>query len=216
MKSFLVIGMGRFGSQLANKLIQLDNEVMVVDKDPEVIERVAASFTDAQIGNCTNPTVLQSLGINNFDVCFVAIGENFQSSLEITSLLKEMGAHKVVSKADSEIQRKFLLRNGADEVVYPIKEIAEKLAIRMSASNIFDYVEISPEYSISEIPVHESWAGRSIAGSDIRRKYHVNILAVKRGDRLMPMPSAEYVLDGDDHVIIIGKNSDIFKLSSRI
>lgn len=216
MKSFLVIGMGRFGSQLANKLIQMDNDVMVVDKDPEIIERAASNFTDAQIGNCTNPTVLQSLGINNFDVCFVTIGENFQSSLEITSLLKEMGAKKVVSKADSEIQRKFLLRNGADEVVYPIKEVAEKLAIRMSANNIFDYVEISPEYSISEIPVHESWVGRSIANSDIRRKFHVNILAVKMGERLMPMPSADYVLDRGDHVIIIGRNNDIFKLSSKI
>lgn len=216
MKSFLVIGMGRFGSQLANKLIQMDNDVMVVDKDHEIIERVAPNFTDAQIGNCTNPTVLQSLGINNFDVCFVTIGENFQSSLEITSLLKEMGAKKVVSKADSEIQRKFLLRNGADEVVYPIKEVAEKLAIRMSANNIFDYVEISPEYSISEIPVHESWVGRSIANSDIRRKFHVNILAVKMGERLMPMPSADYVLDRGDHVIIIGRNTDIFKLSSKI
>lgn len=216
MKSFLVIGMGRFGSQLASKLVQMDNDVMVVDKDHEVIERVASNFTDAQIGNCTNPTVLQSLGINNFDVCFVTIGENFQSSLEITSLLKEMGAKKVVSKADSEIQRKFLLRNGADEVVYPIKEVAEKLAIRMSANNIFDYLEISPEYSISEIPVHESWVGRSIANSDIRRKFHVNILAVKMGERLMPMPSADYVLDRGDHVIIIGRNSDIFKLSAKI
>lgn len=107
MKSFLVIGMGRFGSQLSNKLNDLGNDVMIVDRDEATIERVASSFADAQIGDCTNPTVLQSLGVNNFDVCFVTIGENFQSSLEITSLLKEMGAKKVVSKADSEIQKNF-------------------------------------------------------------------------------------------------------------
>ena len=177
---------------------------------------MASSFADAQIGDCTNPTVLQSLGVNNFDVCFVTIGENFQSSLEITSLLKEMGAKKVVSKADSEIQKKFLLRNGADEVVYPIKEVAEKLAIRLSANNIFEYIEMSSDYSISEMPIHDSWQGRSIADVDVRRRFNVNILGIKKNGQLVPMPSADYVFAKEDHVVLIGKNADIFRLSSKI
>lgn len=216
MKSFLVIGMGRFGTMLSNKLNDLDNDVMIIDKDESKIERVASSFADAQIGDCTNPTVLQSLGVNNFDVCFVTIGENFQSSLEITSLLKEMGAQKVVSKADSEIQKKFLLRNGADEVVYPIKEVAEKLAIRLSANNIFEYIEMSSDYSISEMPIHDSWQGKSIADVDVRRRFNVNILGIKKNGQLVPMPSADYVFAKEDHVVLIGKNADIFRLSSKI
>lgn len=216
MKSFLVIGMGRFGSKLAQKLLELDNDVMVVDKSEEKISLLINDFTDAQIGDCTNPAVLESLGINNFDACFVTIGDNFQSSLEITSLLKDMDAKYVISKANSEIQRKFLLRNGADEVVYPIKEIAEKLAIRTSANNLFDYVEISSDFSISEIAVHESWIGKSIANIDVRKKHHVNILAIKKDGELMPMPGADYVFERNDHVVILAKNADIFKLSSKI
>ncbi|MGN0551137.1 MAG: potassium channel family protein [Acutalibacteraceae bacterium] len=216
MKSFLVIGMGRFGSKLAKKLLQLDNDVMVVDKSEEKISSVINDFTDAQIGDCTNPAVLESLGVNNFDACFVTIGDNFQSSLEITSLLKDMDAKYVISKANSEIQRKFLLRNGADEVVYPIKEIAEKLAIRTSANNLFDYVEISSDFSISEIAVHESWIGKSIANIDVRKKHHVNILAIKKDGELMPMPGADYVFERNDHVVILAKSADIFKLSSKI
>ena len=216
MKTVLLIGLGRFGRHLAMQLNELGHQVMAVDRDEERVNECMSFVTNAQIGDSTRVDFLRSLGVSNYDVCYVTISGNFQNSLETTSLLKELGAKYVVSRAERDVQAKFLLRNGADEVVYPIKEVAEKLAIRMSANNIFDYIEISPEYSISEIPVHESWAGRSIASSDIRRKYHVNILAVKRGERLMPMPSAEYVLDGDDHVVIIGKNSDIFKLSSRI
>ena len=143
MKSVLVIGMGRFGQHLADEMLARGNEVMIVDEDPHRVEALAHRFTDAQIGDCTNVEVLRSLGVSNFDVCFVAIGENFQSSLEISLLLKELGAKKVVSKANKEIQAKFLLRNGADEVVYPDRDIAVKTAIKYSANHVLDYVGLA-------------------------------------------------------------------------
>lgn len=133
MKNILIIGIGRLGRHLAEKLTELNNSVMIVDKDENIINELAPRFTNAMIGDCTKEGVLRSLGVNNFDICFVTISDNFQSSLEITSLLKELGAKYVVSKANRDLQAKFLLRNGADEVVYPERDIAEKLAIRHNA-----------------------------------------------------------------------------------
>ncbi len=216
MKSFLVIGMGRFGGQLARKLLDLGNDVMVVDKSQIKISSIADDYTDAQIGDCTNPIVLSQLGISNFDVCFVTIGDNFQSSLEITSLLKEHKAKKVVSKANSEIQKKFLLKNGADEVAYPIKEVAERLAIRLSAKNLFEYIELNSEFSISEIPVYDSWIGKTISSADIRKKHNVNVLAIKKPNVMIPLTDIHYVFEAVDHVVIFGKSADIFKLSAKI
>lgn len=215
MKSVLVIGMGRFGRHLAAKLLELNNEVMIVDQNEDIIEELTPVFSDAHIGDCTNEAVLRSLGVTNFDLCFVTIGENFQSSLEITSLLKELGAKYVVSKAKRDIQAKFLLRNGADEVIYPEREMAEKLAIRHSAKNIFDYIELTPEFSIYEVPILEQWIDRTIASINVRRKHHVNILAVKNGNALQPLPGADYAFRAGDHVIVIGKAADVFKLSAK-
>lgn len=216
MKSILVIGMGTFGTRLATKMMELKNEVMIIDKDEELIEELAGRFTDAQIGDCTKESVLLSLGVNNFDICFVTIGENFQSSLEITSLLKDLGAKYVVSKAKKDIQVKFLLRNGADEVIYPEKEVAERLAIRHSANNVFDYVQLSPDYAIYEIPILANWISRSISSLDIRTKYHVNILAVKNEGQVHPLPYSNYIFKEKDHIIVVGKHSDIKTLTSKM
>ena len=216
MKSILIIGMGSVGVHLARKLTVLKNEVMIVDEREDIIDELAPDFTDAQIGDCTNPLVLKSLGINNFDVCFVTIGENFQSSLEITSLLKEMGAKRVVSKASSDIQAKFLLRNGADDVFYPEKEIAEKLAIRYNQENIFNFIELSADFSIFEIPIKPDWAGKSIVQIDVRKKYHINILAIKENEVLTPLPGGDYIFKSTDHIIVLGKPENVFKLSAAI
>ena len=213
MKSFLVIGMGRFGTMLSNKLNDLDNDVMIIDKDESKIERVASSFADAQIGDCTNPTVLQSLGVNNFDVCFVTIGENFQSSLETTSLLKEGGAKFVLSRASTEIQAKFLLRNGADEVVFAEKEMAERLAVKYSADNIFDYIQLTDEYAIYEIPTPKAWEGKTIRDKGVRVKYNLNILAIKRGGNLIPLPSPDYVFNNAERLIVMCRKSDIDRIT---
>ena len=159
MKSFLIIGLGRFGTHLCKDLSKLDNEIMVVDENEAVMEDVLSFVTSAKIGDCTNEKVLATLGVGNFDVCFVCIGSNFQSSLEITSLLKEMGARYVVSKANRDIHAKFLLRNGADEVIYPDRDIAEKIAVRFSADQVFDYFELGGGFSIYEIPPLPEWIG---------------------------------------------------------
>ena len=209
MKSILVIGMGRFGTFLAKKLVELKNDVMVIDQSEEVINAIALDFQNAQIGDCTNEAVLKSLGVGNFDKCFVTIGNNFQSSLEITSLLKEMGAKYVVSKANRDIQAKFLLRNGADEVVYLERDMGEKLATRHSLDNVFDYIELTNEYSIYEIPVPLDWVGNSIAKLGVRAKYNLNILAIKHGEKSFPMPRPDHVFRNDDHVMVMGRAEDI-------
>lgn len=163
MKSILIIGMGRFGQHLCKNLNKLGNEVMIIDLLEEKLSDLLPFVTAAKIGDCTNEEVLKSLGISNFDICFVCIGSNFQSSLEITSLVKELGAKYVISKANRDIHAKFLLRNGADEVIYPNRDIAEKLAVRCSANHVFDYVELTEGYSIVEIPPLSSWLGRVLS-----------------------------------------------------
>ncbi len=213
MKSVLIIGIGDFGRHLALKMMELKNDVLIVDKEESIVEELSTLVTDAQIGDCTNESVLKALGIKNFDICFVTIGNNFQSSLEITSLLKDLGAKYVVSKASRDIQAKFLLRNGADEVVYPDRDIAEKLAIRTSADNIIDYINLTPEYSILEIPVFDGWVDNSIQEINVRRKYHISILAVKKDDSIMPMPKADYIFKEKDRLIVLGKPSEIIKLA---
>lgn len=212
MKNILVVGMGRFGRRLAEKLAELKNDVMIVDSNPEIISELAPNFTNAQICDCTNPKVVKALGVEAFDICFVTIGENFQSSLEITSLLKENGAKRVISKANRDIQAKFLLKNGADEVVYPEREMAEKLAIRCSAGNIFDYIQLTPEYSIYELPVREDWIGKTIGAVNVRRKYHINIIAIKTDVKDVIIPDAEYVFESDDHIIVLAHQDDIKKI----
>ncbi|WP_329379802.1 TrkA family potassium uptake protein [Anaerofustis butyriciformans] len=214
MKSVLVIGMGRFGKHLSRKMQELGNDVMIIDKDEERVSEFASEFTDSQIGDCRVEGVLKSIGVNNFDICFVAIGEDFQSSLEITALLKDLNAKWVVTKASSDIQKKLLLRIGADEVVYPERDTAEKLAIRSNAKNIFDYIQLTDEYSIYEIPIINSWIGKTIIELAIRRKYKVNIIAVKNANSLDPVPSPLYTFKEGDHIIVIGKSSDVFKLTS--
>ncbi len=214
MKSVLVIGMGRLGRRLAEKLQDLNNDVMIVDTDQKIINELAPKFTDAYIGDCTNVNVLKNFGIEHFDICFVTIGDNFQSSLEITSLLKELGGKYIVSKASSDIQAKFLLRNGADEVVYPERDIADKLAIKHNAANIFDFIEISKEYAIFEIPVPSTWIGSSIQSLDVRKKHNINILAIKNENQVK-IPAGEYVFLEKDHIIVLGKQNDVVRLNNR-
>lgn len=216
MKSFLVIGMGSFGKNLATKMYELGNDVMIVDQDSAKIDELSSSFTDACVGDCRKEIVLKSLGVNNYDVCFVTIGENFQSSLEISSLLKELGAKRVVSKTNSEIQTKFLVRNGADEVINPEKEMAQKLAIRYNANKIFDFIELTPEFSIFEIPVYDHWIGKSIASLNIRNKYGINILAIKNENELFPLPPADHIFTENEHVVVVGKVDVVTKLTSKM
>ncbi len=215
MKSILIIGMGAFGRHLALKMIELKNDVIIVDKDESIVEELSHTVTDAQIGDCTKEEVLRALGVSNFDICFVTIGDTFQASLEITALLKDLGAKFVISKASRDIQAKFLLRNGADQVVYPDKDMAEKLAIRCSLNNTIDYFEVSNEYSILELPVLSDWLGSSIETINVRNKYHINILIIKNGNNIMSAPKADYVFKKDETMLVFGKTEDIIKLTNN-
>ena len=212
MKSILIIGLGRFGRHLCKNLADLGNQIMIVDEVEENLEELLPYVVSAKIGDCTNENVLRSLGIDNFDICFICIGTNFQSSLEITSLVKELGGRYVVSKANRDIHAKFLLRNGADEVIYPDRDIAEKMAVRYSANHVFDYIELTDEYSIYETPPLPQWVGKSLKESDIRNRHHINVLGTKRDGRANLMPPADYIIRSDDHMMVIGKKTDIDKL----
>lgn len=209
MKTVLIIGLGRFGSTMAMKLHELGHEVMAIDTSEDRINAVLPYVTSAQIGDCTNEQYMHSIGIRNFDICVVAIGDNFQSSLEITSLLKDLGARFVLSRASRDIHAKFLLKNGADQVVYPEKEMAVRSAVRYSSDNIFDYIELTPEHSIYETPVPDGWIGKSIVQMNVRNKYNLTILAVKYNDTLHPLPGADYMFKENDILVILGANRDI-------
>ncbi|MDO4168312.1 MAG: TrkA family potassium uptake protein [Lachnospiraceae bacterium] len=211
MKSILLIGLGRFGRHAAQKLDELGHQVMAVDKVEERVNDVLSYVTNAQIGDSTNPDFLEALGVDNFDVCIVAIGDDFQSSLETTSLLKELGAQFVVSRAARDVHRKFLLRNGADEVVYPEKQLASWTAIRYSSDHIFDYIELNEDYAIFEIPIPNSWVGKTIGEIDIRNKYHINIMAVKTGKKMNLTIRSDTRLSADQTMLVLGNNRDIQK-----
>ena len=208
MKSILIIGMGRFGHHLAQNFLEHEHDVMIVDENEEKLEDMVPYATSTRIGDCTKEEVLKSIGIRNFDVVFVCIGTNFQSSLEITSLVKEMGAKRVISKATRDIQAKFLLRNGADEVIYPEKDIAEKWAERYSLDNIFDYIDLPGAFGIYEMPRLKEWVGKSIRESDIAAKYKVSILGIKKPneEEMRVMPGADYVIRDTDHLMVMAGN----------
>ena len=203
-KTILLIGLGRFGLHIAKKLHELGHEVMAVDVNEERINQAVPYVTDAQIGNSKNEEFLKSLGINNFDLCIVTISDDFQSSLETTSLLKELGAKKVVSRAERDGQAKFLLRNGADEIVYPEKQLASWMAIKYSADHILDYIEIDNEHAIFEVSVSKDWIGKTIGEIDIRKKYGISILGIKDGKKLNVNVTPSQILGLELSLLVIG------------
>ena len=215
-KSVLIIGMGRFGKHLALRMLDLGNEVMIVDKDASIIESMIDLCPDANIGDCTNINVLKALDVQAFDLCFVTIGEDFQSSLVITSYLKSLGAKCVVAKANQDIQADLLKKLGANEILNPEKEMAEKIAMRYNSDNIFDYIPLSSEHSIYETPILSSWIGKTILELNVRQKYNVSIIAIKTNGVLNTMPGPDYVFGRDDHIVILGRASDVFKLTSKV
>lgn len=214
MKSVLIIGMGKFGQLLGENLLEMGDEVMIVDRDEDSVNALASKYSGALIANGTNVDNLKALDIPSFDVCVVSIGEDFQSSLEITSILKDLGAKYVVSRAETDIQRKFLLRVGADEVVYPNRDIAEKLAMKLNNEKIYDYFEIDAEYSLFELAVPPQWSGQSMVEVN-PRKYGLNILTIKKGNKVLPPPGAEYVFDEGDHMVVFGNTQQIIKFANN-
>lgn len=215
MRSILVIGLGRFGKHLALKLSELGNEVLAIDKDEKPVNDLAPYVTRAQIGNCMDEEVLSSLGVSNFDLCFVCISDNFQGSLEITSLLKELGAKYVIAKTDRDIHAKFLRKIGADDVIYPERDMAQRAAVRYSARYAFDYIELTPEYVILEVLTPESWVGRTVRDVDVRNAHQINIIGCKSNGRILPLTSADHVFISGEHLIVAGGKKDVFRLVDK-
>ena len=210
MKTVLIIGAGQFGTHIAKRMEELRCEVMVVDNNEEAINQIMPYVTDAKIGDGTNEEFLRMLGVNDYDVCFVTLGRHFQTSLETTSLLSELGAKKVISRATNDVQMKFLLRNGADEVVYPEKQTAVRIATQYAYDSILDYFHLDNDIYIYEVKAPKDWFGRTLAQIDIRKKYKINILSIKRGDEAM-LPSADTVIQPGDIAFVLGELRDIQK-----
>ena len=211
MKSVLLIGLGRFGRHMAQKLNELNHEVMAIDKTEDRVDAVLPFVTNAQIGDSTNEEFLKSLGVNNYDLCIVAIGNDFQSSLETTSLLKELGAKVVISRASRDTHAKFLLRNGADQIIYPEKQVASWAAIRYSADHILDFIEIDERFAIFEVTTPEEWIGKTIGQIDIRKKFGINIMAIKQDGKMNLTILPDTVLKADETMLVLGEYKDIQK-----
>lgn len=209
MKSVLLIGLGRFGRHMAKKLQQLHHEVLAVDKSESRVNDALPYVTSAQIGDSTKEAFIESLGVRNFDLCVVAIGDDFQSSLETTALLKEHGASFVLSRAARDVHAKFLLRNGADDVIYPERQMASWAAVRYSSDHIFDYIELTSEHSIYEVAVPPVWVGKTIVQLAVRQRYKINILAIKVGDQIEPLPGPEHRFAPRETLLVLGNNRDI-------
>ena len=204
-KNVLLIGLGRFGKHMAMYLNRLGHEVMAVDLNEDRVNEILPYVTNAQIGDSTNEEFLESLGIGNYDLCVVAIGNNFQNSLETTSLLKDMGARLVVSRAERDVQAKFLLRNGADKVVYPERQMAKWAAIRFTADHILDFIEVDDTHAIFEVEMPRQWVGKTVGQLNIRQKYNINIVAIKRGENINMSISSETTLKEGETLLVIGE-----------
>ena len=210
MKSVLILGAGNFGSMLARQMCEQGYEIMIVDARESLVNAVMPYVTDAQIGDCTNPNFLQSLGVDNYDLCVVTISENFQTSLETTSLLKDLGAKRVISRAKNEIQEKFLLRNGADEVVYPEKQVALRLATKYASEQILDFLQFEGGYSIYEMAVPKEWFGKNLLDLDLRRKHGLNLISL-RSEGQVSIPGPDRAFREGDVVYVVGDLKSIKK-----
>lgn len=209
MKSILLIGLGRFGRYMALKLQELGHDVLAIDLVEEKVNAALAYVTDAQIGDATNEAFIRTLGVRNFDLCVVAIGDDFESSLEATALLKDLGAQFVLSRAATDIHAKLLLRNGADHVIYPVQQAADYAAVRYTTDHVLDYMALSDNYSICEISTPAEWVGHTIVDLKIRSRYRVNIAATKIDGQLKPLPSPDYVFNANETLLIMGHNDDL-------
>ena len=211
MKSVLVIGLGAFGKNLVMQLYSLGHQVMAVDVNEERVNECMPYVTNARIGDGTNEVFLESLEIEDYDVCFVAIENDFQNSLEATSLLADLGAQLVVSRAERDVHAKFLLRNGANEVICPETQMAKWAAFRYTADHVYDYVQIDENHAIYEVEVPKQWRGLTVGAIDIRRKYQINILGIKRNGKLDMIITPETELTGDETMLVLGEYKSLQK-----
>lgn len=211
MKTILVIGVGRFGKHLIKKLVDMDHQVMAVDTIERRVDDILDYAESALIGDSTDKDFMMSLGIRDFDICYVTIGDNFENSMLTTYLLKELGAKYVIARASRDRQVDLLRRAGADDVVYPEKQVASWSAIRYSSDHLFDYFELPGGYGVFEVEVLPKWIGKSIMELDIRKKYNITIIGVKHGEKLNMNILPNTILTKDMRMMVIGELTEIRK-----
>lgn len=209
MKSFLIIGMSTFGQHLLKELYNRKCDVFIADVNEEMITPNLIFAASAKIADCTDEQVLKTFGVEEFDACFVCLGGNFSESLEVSSMLKELGARRVITEVNREREKKFLLKNGADEVVYPEEDMAIRMATEESSDSVFDFFELSDGYSVFEIAVPRVWIGKSLKALNIREKHNVNIIAVKSDGHIVPVLSPDRVFAAEEHVILMCHKDNI-------
>ena len=214
-KSVIIIGIGKFGAHLAEKMQDLGHDVLLFDRNAASIERLATRFADAQVGDFTNEDVLRELDIPSYDAVCITIGDDFEASMVTTMLLKRLGAKYVVVRARSDIECDLLRKVGADDIIYADVDATDKLAMRLGGNNIYDYIQLTDGYAIFEVPILKAWVGKSIAELEVRRRYKINIVAIKNDEVLDPTPMPDYRFKPDDHILVIGKSRDVFKLDAK-
>jgi trk system potassium uptake protein TrkA len=212
VKQFVVLGLGRFGTSVAKSLYQMGHDVLAVDIDEDVVQGISDSVTHAVQADVTEEDALRALGLGNFDVGVVAIGSNIQASTLVTLIVKEMGVKYVVAKAQNELHAKLLYRIGADRVVFPERDMGVRLAHNLVSSNVIDFIELAPDFSIVEMAAPEAWCGKTLKQLDIRRKHGINVVAVKDGDDIRVSPGADYMIKEGDALIVIGNNGDVARI----
>ena len=211
-KTYVVVGLGKFGVTVATRLYELGNEVLAIDNLAENVQRIENRVTYAVVGDARDEEVLRSLGVRNYDCAVVAIGSDLATSVLVTLNLKELGIPKILCKATDELQKKALEKVGADRVVIPEREMGVKLAQALSSSSVLDYIELSRDCGIVEIPVPESWRGKTIRELNIRAKFGVNIIAVKKNGGINVAPGGDCLLDEQSVLVVLGKNEQLTKL----
>lgn len=215
-KQFVIIGLGRFGASIAKTLYSLGNDVLAIDKDEDIVQEIADSVTHAVQLDATDENALRSLGIRNFDVAVVTIGDNIQSSIMATLLVKELGVKYIIAKGHSDLHAKVLYKIGADRVVLPEKDMGIRVAHNLVSANILDYIELSDDYSVMEIQVLHEWAGKTLNELKLRSKYGINVMAIKRGDEVNLSPAADDIIEENDIIVAIGSAEDLSKLEGMI
>lgn len=216
MKSFAVIGLGRFGTEVAKSLAELGNEVLAIDRDPEAIKDVSSLVTYAVEADVMDEGVLKDLGISNMDAVVVSIGSNLEASVMATLLSKEIGVKRILAKAQTKLHGRLLKKIGADRIIYPEIEMGNRVAHNLTSKNILDYIELSPEFSIIELNALEKWVGKSLKTLRLRNKYGVNVIAIKKDEKINISPRSEDTIEEGDIIIIIGSLDDIKNIEMRV
>ncbi|MBA1335789.1 MAG: KtrAB potassium uptake system, peripheral membrane component KtrA [Firmicutes bacterium] len=214
LKQFVILGLGRFGSSLARTLYSLGHDVLAVDENEDIIQDISDSVTHAVQADATDENSLRALGLRNFDVAVVAIGSSIQASILVTLIVKELGVKYVVAKAQSELHAKVLYKIGADRVVFPERDMGVRLAHNLVSSNVLDFIELAPDYSIVEIASLPEWEGKTLKELDMRVKYGINIMAIKRDEEINISPRADEVIQDNDILVVIGSNEDLTRLEN--